>query len=160
RKPLTEPLRCADGVHALTYSADGKYLLVASHDGTARVWQPTPQGRLSRLHRTESRIERIAFSMQGALVRYSPDASRQVLYGGERTVLRDPDGKNSVELEAGSATQWTHFAPDGKSVLTQDAAGELRWFDAASGKLLGPVLKRGPIKNTDLSADGRRLLTV
>jgi WD40 repeat protein/serine/threonine protein kinase len=161
-KETGQALRCGDGVQALTFSPDGRHLLAASHDGTARVWRLTPATRLRPYRHDCGRAHLLPFRSGAELVRYSPDGRRMVWYGGPAGArLRDRGGRRSeILLKHPGPVILTRFSGDGRRLLTLDRKGRLRWWDTASGRRAARSLTRSALLDVDLSGDGRRLLTV
>jgi WD40 repeat protein len=159
-KEIDPPLRCADGVHSLTFSPDGRLLLAASHDGTARVWQVTaglPHGPYAF---DCGRAQRFLWRDGGESVRPSPDGRSELRFGASGARLRHRDSRAEVQLVHPSPVKLAGFSANGQRILTQDSKGTVRWWDA-TGRSVAPSLElKAVLVDLAISADGRRLLTV
>jgi WD40 repeat protein len=161
RKETDQPLRCADGVHSLTFSRDGQLLLAASHDGTARVWRLASAGHPRPYTFACGRAHRFNWADGDERVRPSPDGRREVRLGPAGVRLRNPGGGAEVRLDHPASVRIARFSSDGRRLLTQDSKGTVRWWDAATGRKAAPSLSlRAILFDLGISANGRRLLTV
>ena len=52
-KPVTEQLKHEEGVNSAVFSPDGKYIVTASRDNTARVWEFIPFKELFEKYRND-----------------------------------------------------------------------------------------------------------
>jgi serine/threonine protein kinase/WD40 repeat protein len=182
---LIPPLRYFDGnTQRLQLSPDGRHLLAASLDGSARVWEISggpfrPQeyglscGRANMLSPVPfGPAQRAAFSPDGERAVVINDAGpARVLIGADMT------STGGTSLDPGEPVRFALFSGDGRRILTA-GTGQIRVWDADSGKAAGPpiVLER-PLLITQtasmistvvaphhlvlqLSEDGRRVAAV
>jgi WD40 repeat protein len=159
---LHETLRCADGVHALQFSPDSRLLLVASHDGTARVWEIQP-GRPATPYQHDCGRGHLELARTGGgFEAFSPDGKRKLLLRRAASpVLSDANRATTTPLELAPPLVNARFSTDGKRLVGLDSQRTLRSWDAATGKQLGEaVLGSLPIEHLELSRDGTRILTV
>jgi WD40 repeat protein len=162
-KQVEQPLHCADSVHALAYSRDGRRLLAAGQDGTARVWQLTPPDRTRPYGHDCGRADSIhTIHRDGTKERVSPDGRYEVSFGRPDGVfLRARGAGAGARLPHAADVPKAYFSPDSKRLLTQERTAVLHWWDAATGKPAAPdVPLKALLYSLDVSADGRRLLTV
>lgn len=139
------------------FSPDGKHVLTASHDGTARVWNADGTGEALVLQGHAEAVLSAA---------YSPDGSHILTTSEDGTarVWGLAEGGKSIELKVGQGfVNAGAFSPDGKSVLLGGADGVARIFQAdGSGspvELGGPGDRGSPINDVAFFPDGQRVAT-
>jgi WD40 repeat protein len=136
------------------FSPDGKHLLTASKDQTARVWAATTGLLLMELRGHEDTVHQATFS---------PDGQRVLTASQDKTawIWDVRSGKPLVKLRGHKGpVRAALFSPDGQHVLTASEDMLARYWDAQSGKLLFKL--RGheePVVSAAFSADGQRILT-
>jgi WD40 repeat protein/tetratricopeptide (TPR) repeat protein len=120
-------------VHHVSFSSDGRTLLTAAHDGTARLWEaPTSRAPPGRSLHLSTNALRVVFSRD----------SRRVLIGtmGRGALLFEPGGsKPPVPLEHDTGTPEVDLSPDGRLALTGSYDRTARLWDAATGIKLGEL---------------------
>jgi WD40 repeat protein len=140
-------------VTSVCFSPDGRRVLSASHDETARVWDARTGAALLEF-KHESSVYQAA---------YSPDG-RTIVSGGRdhsARVWKVATGKVAVPpLSHGLTVTQTVFSPDGERVLTTTDDGARIW-ELRTGEPLAPILKLSdPIWKMTISADGRLAVAV
>jgi WD40 repeat protein/tRNA A-37 threonylcarbamoyl transferase component Bud32/tetratricopeptide (TPR) repeat protein len=145
-----------EGPELLTHAAfspDGRSVLTASRDGTARVWPATadlpPSLRLEH---------------GGAVIfaTFSPDGRRVLTTGSDRTakVWDAVRGALVAVLAHGDQVNHGAFSPDGAVVVTASSDRTAGIWSVESGKLLVPFLSHEePVLQACFSADGRLVAT-
>jgi WD40 repeat protein len=138
---------------SVAYSPDGSLVATASHDGSARVWSAAAGIALSSWRVSSSGV---------ATARYSPDG-RRVLAGsldGRVTVLDAVRGTNDVVLSHPRPVAFAAFLPNDAGVVTADAAGTLRIWNAASRAVVSSFGLGGPkAKVLAISRDGSTIVS-
>jgi WD40 repeat protein len=147
-----------EDVRALAFSADGRHLAVASSSAWRRfvtIWDLSgarPRKTLDAWWDGEtSRPLALAFAAKAERLAAADGAVRVwdlAAAGKEPTIFgREADGIGSVAL-----------SPDGKALATGSDSGEVRLWDATTGKPLG-LVERGTFVAFDLAfaADGKTL---
>jgi tetratricopeptide (TPR) repeat protein len=143
-------------VNHLAFSPDGRRLVTASDDGTARVWK------------TDTGDEMAEMSVHDAVVfaAFSGDGKRVVTVGGDRRarVWDAGNGKPvTPPMRHRAAVTLAAFGADGRWLVTVAADG-LRVWDARTGESASPLVRLGreapPVHDVALRRDGQLVLRV
>src|SRR5262245_52312166 len=139
----------------VTFSPDGRWVLTASDDHTARVWDAaTGKPRFDAPLRHDAAVLRASFS---------PDGDRVVTAGADGTV-RVWDAVTGRQLAAlaghQGAVRDARFSLDGRQVVTAGTDTTARVWDATSGAPVGvPLPHDGRVVRASFHPDGKRVLT-
>ena len=120
------------GLIGMAFRADGLTLLIASRDGTARLWDASSGRPLGP-------------PMEKLVPIEAPGADRD---------LPSPNAEPPTEH---GATIRTELSPDGRTVSTLHKDGTAQWWDATTGQPINLPLER-PAENRAPPADGDNLL--
>lgn len=140
-----------ESVNSVSFSPDGEWIVTASRDGTARVWDKGGREKVKLLgHRGD---------VYG--VTFSPDGQRIATASGDGTVkLWDLTGRTLTTLSGHENSVYSvAFSPDGKYLATASRDNTTRIWDL-EGKTL--AILQGHEKSIDdvaFSPDGKRLAT-
>ena len=144
----------AETSRALRSGRNGRFILTASNDGTARLWDIVPLRRA--IDREAAGFEGCACGTNEYLVERGPEPLR-----GCR---REPDRANSRRQGCGRRPRAAHggpvtfaaFSPDGTRVATTSEDCTCRLWNAATGELIAPPLKHlGSVYAAAFSPDSR-----
>ncbi|WP_437720548.1 nSTAND1 domain-containing NTPase [Sorangium sp. So ce861] len=143
-----------DGVLDADYSPDGRRIVTASWDRTARVWNADGSGEPIVLRGHTEQVNSAAFS---------PDGKRIVTASWDRTArVWNADGTGEPIVLRGHE-DWIYsaaFSPDGKRIVTASWDGTARvWNADGSGE---PIVLRGHTEQVIAAAfspDGKRIVT-
>ncbi|MFW9258847.1 CHAT domain-containing protein [Nostoc sp. CALU 546] len=134
-------------INSVKFSPDGKYILTASDDNTARLWDKAGNSIVVFQHNDE---------VKSAV--FSPDGTRVLttIGHGSSLYLWDRQGKLLAPLRGGRITK---FSPDSSLILTIDYANETGRLWDKQGKLLAELRHKGDIDIAEFSPDGKQILT-
>jgi WD40 repeat protein len=157
----------AGAVDAAAFSADGRRIVTASEDKTARIWDTERAQEVAVLKGHDGTVTAAAFSPNG----------RQVLTGSADRTARIWDiaspGYGLVLKSGGDAITCAAFDPHGRRILTGGHDGNLRAWDGTTGKseavwkgsaswgiLPEPGRRAEPIRCVMFGSGGGRALSV
>jgi WD40 repeat protein len=148
------PLKHHGAVEEASFSPDGRRVVTASADYTARVWDAETGDPLTEPLRHGAGV---------AAASFSPDGLR-VVTGSRQGTARVWDAATGAPatplLRHGRGQIRVAFSPDGRHVATGGGTFAAQLWDAATGESLGPPLgHRGFVVHLAFSPDGRRLAT-
>lgn len=121
-------------ISAVAFSPDGKFIVTASADGTARVWSASTGKLITELNGHLLSVSSAAFSPDSKLVvTASADNTARVWEAGS--------GKNVADLRGhGSRVNSAAFSPDGKFILTASEDRTARLWEFNREQNVVPVL--------------------
>lgn len=147
------PLGHTGVVNSLAFSPDGSFILTASFDKTAKVWEASTGRLLYTLWEHESSVMGGKYSPDGELIVTSSDktirvweaSTGQLLY----TLLGHEQSVNSVE-----------FSPDGSLIVSASSDNTVRVWDTTTGVLLQTLESHtSAIWKAVFNPEGSRILT-
>ena len=116
-------------MHA-AFSPDGKLVVTASDDNTARLWEVASGQVLQELPGHQDGVRHAAFSPDGKLVVTASDDNTARLWEvATGQVLRELPGHQGAVRHAA-------FSPDGKLVVTASDDNTARLWEVATGQVL------------------------
>ncbi|MCF2151315.1 CHAT domain-containing protein [Desmonostoc muscorum LEGE 12446] len=138
-------------VNSASFSPDGKLIVTAGADNTARIWDFTGK-QVAELVGHQGNVKSANFSPDGKLiVTASFDGTARVW---------DVSGKQLVELKGHQGNVYSaNFSPDSKQIVTVSADKTVRIWDI-SGKQLTQITGHENIVNcAKFSPDSKRIIT-
>jgi WD40 repeat protein len=155
--------RHAGNVLRMSFSPDGKYLVTAGQDGTARIWSfesPTtsPEPYLYDCGAAHH-LTRIP-APGGGIWAVSPDGKRIVHCGdgiGAAVVVREPHAQNTIALNHDEKVTVAEFCPNGGRIVTCGERFVQVWNTKDGSVAGGPWQLDKPVRGAWLSNDGSRL---
>jgi WD40 repeat protein/serine/threonine protein kinase len=141
-------------VEHAAFSPDGRRIVTASKDHTARVWDASTGEAVTPPLRHGHIVLKAAFSPDGhRVVTASHDATARVWDARSGQPV-------SPALPHRSAVQDVSFSPDGRRVVTAGTDGVARVWDAATGQPRTPPMKHASwLHSVSFSRDGRHVVT-
>ncbi|MEU0518902.1 caspase family protein [Streptosporangium sp. NPDC006007] len=142
------------GVFAVVFSPDGKQLVTAGADKTARLWDASTGKPLRTLTGHTDGVFAVAFSPDGKqLATAGYDGTARLWDASTGKPLRTLTGHEGDVFEV-------VFSPDGKQLATAGADKTARLWDASTGKLLRTLTGHtGFVSEVVFSPDGKELAT-
>jgi WD40 repeat protein len=151
-KPLAQLRGHEDTVHGPSFSRDGRLVLTASLDGTARIWDARDGRPLAVLpHRAT------VFSAA-----FDPAARRVVTAGSDGTAIVWNAASGLATDVLTGHRDWVNratFSPDGSLIATASRDRTARIWDARTGDPRHVLRHRGGVGSVAFSPDGRRVVT-
>ena len=151
----------------LVFSSDGRYLLSAGLDGTARLWQLPPTEALGRSYQLDCGRAHLSGPWlldraKGLSAAYSPDGQREIRFGGsgKTTIHQRPAGRSVIALNTEGTVFQAGFSADGQRAATI-GKNKARIWSAQTGEAIGPGFKLdNPVALLRLDGHGHRLAVV
>jgi WD40 repeat protein/serine/threonine protein kinase/TPR repeat protein len=142
-----------DRVRSIAYSPDGRRLITASYDGTARVWDASTGRQLLILQGHGGPVLSATFSPDG----------RRVATGSYDKTARIWDaatGRQLLVLPHQDRVRSVAFSPDGRQLITGAYDKTARIWDATTGRPIRVLTGHSALVTSAVfSADGRRIVT-
>ena len=129
------------GVNSAAYSPDGRRIVTASDDKTARIWDAATGAQLAVLSGHNDVVDSAA---------YSPDGRRIVTASDDKTA-RIWDAATGAQLAVlsghGDAVDSAAYSPDGRRIVTASYDKTARIWDAATGAQLAVLSGHGDARH-------------
>jgi WD40 repeat protein len=142
-------------IFSTAFSPDGRFVVTASDDGTAKIWDAKTGNGLFAIDDHTGWVYWASFS---------PDSKSLVTANEDGTArLYDVEHRKPLVSFIGHTphVHYASFSPDGKRVVTASDDGTAKIWDAASGKLLASFsMPQEEVKKAIFTRDNMRLITV
>ncbi len=137
-----------------SYSPDGRFIVSASHDNTARVWDAITGKEVHVLRGHDAEVLSASYSPDGRfIVTSSVDATARIWDASTGDELIALMGHDNVVFSA-------VYSPDGRYVLTGGWDMTIRIWDALTGTLLQTLQTGASVQNALYSPDGRFIISI
>jgi WD40 repeat protein len=140
-------IRCAN------FSPDGKYVVTASADGTARVWNAATGQPVTPPMKHDAEVR---------MANFSPDGNYVVTASFDYTA-RIWDAHTGKEVGGkmghGGKVYSAYFSFDGKWVVTASADHAAQVWNAATDRSISRLPHAGIVRGATFSPDGKRVIT-
>jgi WD40 repeat protein/tRNA A-37 threonylcarbamoyl transferase component Bud32 len=143
-------------INHASFSADGRYVVTTSDDGTARVWDAATGEPATPPLKHAGRVLHAAFRPDGRRVATAAATGE----AGEARVWDAATGEPvTPPLPHPARAQWVAWSPDGRQIATAGHEGTARVWDTDTGRPVASLPHQGELNRVAFSPDGRRLLT-
>ncbi len=143
----------ASAVYSIAYSPDGKEVVTASFDKTARVWDVRSGKQVTMLSGHRMLVRTAEFSPDGNnILTASDDGSVRVWDATTGRQLR-------VLVQEEKAFRGAAYSPDGKEVVTASVDETARIWDAATGAQLQILPHDDKVNSAVFSPDSKFVVT-
>jgi WD40 repeat protein len=165
-RPVLPPFQQVGEITRLAFGPDGRTLLAAGTDGTARVWRIVFESAAGTAYDFSCGRADLYPPMRTpdeSRVRASPDGRRAVRYGKPRIgawIVDRANGAAGPRLDIAGEVDFVAFSPSGRLLLTAES-GKAQLWDAHTGARIGPPVTVGArLQQAHFSSDEGRILTV
>ena len=143
-----------DAVRRAAFSPDGRQIVTASFDKSARIWDTATGRQLRLLSGHTGLVFSAAFSPDGQqIVTASYDKSARIWDAATGRQLRLLSGHTERVISAA-------FSPDGRQIVTASSDKSARIWDAATGRHVRVLIGHSDaVYSAAFSPDGRRIVT-
>jgi WD40 repeat protein/TPR repeat protein len=143
-----------DRVPSARFSPDGRRIVSASYDRTARIWDSATGHQIMVLRGHTGTVHWATFSPDGRLVATAS-------FDKTARIWDAATGAQLVQLSADPGRQvWmANFSPDGNQVVTASSDKTARLWDAKSGQQIRVFTHPDTVYSAAFSADGKRIVT-
>lgn len=156
-KPTAEVVRTYSGhtsrIYRVDFSANNKYLVSASGDGSARVWEVPSGGLVSSLKEQSGHVFWAAFR---------PNNRHVVVASGTAARIYDITNGSVVQVLGDHAQRvlTAEFSPDGTTVASGDEGGVVKLWQAGNGQEIRSITtEAGSVFSIDFDPKGRTFAT-
>jgi WD40 repeat protein/uncharacterized caspase-like protein len=151
---LVLPVGHTSSVSTAAYSPDGKYIVTASWDNTAKIWESSDGKLLSELKGHTASLTSALFSPNAKyIVTTSKDSTARIWETSNGNFLHELKG-HSDWISAAC------FSLDGKYIATASWDNTIKLWNVANGKLIHTFHGHtGPVNSVCFSKDGKYLLS-
>jgi len=141
-------LHHSESIYTAVFSPDGRRILTACEDGTARIWNR--EGKV---------LVKLSHNARVFSAVFSPDGKQILTASWDKWAkLWTLEGKLLTDLKHNGVVSSAVFSPDGKQILTASWDKQARVWNR-QGNLLVKLQHNDPIASAVFSPDGKQILT-
>lgn len=152
---ISNPPHSHDGpINHGDFSPDNRYIVTASDDQTARVWDAETHKPLGEPLRHQSPVKQAVFSRDGRRIATASE-------DGTVKIWKSDIGSASLlpTLHENKIND-AEFSPDGKQVVTASEDGTAQVWDSLTGEAIGQILIHGSaITQASFTPDKKQVIT-
>lgn len=141
-------------INGAAFSPDGKRVVTASEDGTAKVWDTITGEELITFNGHRGRVTSAAFSPDGVRIISTGEGVMKIwdaATGRERTVIK---------AQEDYSFQYAAFSPDGKRILTDSGGAKAKiWSISTKKEITSLVGHTDFVHEGAFSRDGKYVVT-
>jgi hypothetical protein len=150
---LLATLKHDGSVERAVFSPDGRRILTASDDHTARVWDSDDGRMLVVLQGHADKVEHATFSSDGQhIATASHDQTSRVWNSSDGRLLETLQGHKAGVI-------WVAFSRDGKRIVTASYDHTARIWNSEDGQLVATLQHDHVVARAEFSPDGKRVVT-
>jgi WD40 repeat protein/serine/threonine protein kinase len=153
-KAAVSSVRQEASLLSVCFNSNGKWVVTASADHTARVWEAATGKAVGEPLRHGGQVNSAVFSPDGKwVVTASDDGTARLWDAASGKAVNEP-------LRHDGRVNSAAFSPDGKWIVTASDDGTARLWDAMSGKHVGqPFRHDGFVYSAEISPDEKLVVT-
>jgi len=140
-------------IYEASFSPDGRYVVTASGDSLAKIWDVSSGNLVRTLKGHSSHV----FSAQ-----FSPDSNRVVTAGGETAKIWEVSTGTQIKMLIGHAkiVHSAAYSPDGRVIVTTSEDGTAKLWNAQTGKEIRSMdVKKGWVYDAAFHPTGASVAT-
>ena len=152
---LVRAMKHDNNVSSAAFSPDGKYVVTASWDNTAKIWDAQTIKQVGETMKHDGIVSSAAFSPDGKYVVTASDDNTAKIWDAQT-------GKQVGEtMKHDDIVRSAAFSPDGKYIVTASWDKTAKIWDVQTGKQVGETMKHEyEVYSALFSPNGKYIITV
>lgn len=142
-----------NAVNGVAFSPDSRFVVTASSDKTARVWEVDTGMLLAELRGHTGKVNSAAFSPDGKLIITASDDATVRLWDASNYMSVGTLEGHTVEVYS------AQYSPDGRLIVTASADGVARVWNADTKQLVFSLAHSGVVNSASFSPDSKLIVT-